>query len=68
MRQFLEPLARSHRWTLRNATAPALKTLIGVINRINASQFAIFILHFSFCNSLFSFQFLVFSPRVKSEE
>jgi hypothetical protein len=49
---FAKPLAKRRRQAFPNGKDPALKTQIGEINRINASQFAIFILHFSFCNSL----------------
>jgi hypothetical protein len=54
--QIPEPLAKRRRQAFPTGRDLALKTQIEVTNRINANQFAIFILQFSFFNPLPKFR------------
>src|SRR5262249_42710789 len=61
--QFLEPLAKSRPPQASERNGPKAKGQVGVNQSVSARQFAIFILQFSFCNSLLSFSDSPHPPR-----
>src|SRR5262249_25086176 len=55
--QFAQPLAKSRPPGASEWNGPKSKAQVGGNQSVSARQFAIFILQFSFCNSLFNLQF-----------